>query len=88
MQGAKAGGALTDAQILGVVCHERYDISGADPTSEAWKAEFDTWCSPTSEIFKALEAGSSTFDSIEKDFASLANKPGAVGTEPRASLSK
>ena len=88
MQGEKAGGGLTEAQILGVVCHVRYDISGADAKSEAWKAEFETWCSPESEIFKALETGSSTFDSIEKDFAALMDKPGPVGTEPRASIGK
>jgi hypothetical protein len=51
-------------------------------------SEYETWCSPDSEIFKALEAGSSTFDSIEKDFAMLAEKPGTVGTKPRASISK
>jgi mono/diheme cytochrome c family protein len=88
MQGEKAGGALTEAQILSVVCHERYTISGADPASQEWKPEFDTWCSPDSEIFKALDAGTSTFDSIEKDFAMLAVKPGAVGTEARASIAK
>ena len=88
MQGEKAGGALTEAEILSVVCHERYSISGADPASEKWKPEYDTWCSPDSEIFKALEAGSSTFDSIEKDFAMLPVKPGAVGTEARASVFK
>ena len=88
MQGEKAGGALTEAQILGVVCHERYTIAGADPTSEQWKNEYETWCSPDSEIFKALEAGSTSFDTIEKDFAMLPNKPGAVGTTPRASIAK
>jgi hypothetical protein len=51
-------------------------------------SEYETWCSPESEIFKALEDGSTSFDSIEKDFAMLAEKPTAVGTEPRASASK
>ena len=88
MQGEKAGGALTEAEILSVVCHVRYTTSGADPASEEWMPEYETWCSPESEIFKALEAGTSTFDSIEKDFAMLAEKPGAVGTEPRASIAK
>jgi len=88
MQGEKAGGALTEAEILSVVCHVRYTTSGADPASEEWKEEYETWCSPESEIFKALEAGSSNFDTIEKDFAMLAAKPGAVGTEPRAAISK
>lgn len=45
-QGEKYGGGLTDAEILGVVCHERYELSGADPMSEEWKAEFDRWCAP------------------------------------------
>lgn len=88
MQGEKVGGALTEAEILSVVCHVRYTTSGADPASEEWVSEYETWCSPESEIFKALEAGSSTFDSIEKDFAMLAEKPGAVGTKPRDSISK
>ena len=88
MQGEKAGGALTEAEILSVVCHVRYTTSGADPASEEWKEEYETWCSPESEIFKALEDGSTSFDTIEKDFAMLAAKPGAVGTEPRAAISK
>ena len=88
MQGEKAGGGLTEAEILGVVCHERYAIGGADPTSEEYKEEYEAWCSPESEIFAALEAGSTSFDTIEKDFAMLPAKPGAVGTEPRASIAK
>ena len=88
MQGEKAGGALTEAEILSVVCHVRYTTSGADTASEEWMSEYETWCSPESEIFKALETGTSSFDSIEKDFAMLAEKPGAVGTEPRASIGK
>ncbi len=87
-QGEKAGGALSESDILAVVCHVRYDLSGADLSIEKWKTEFETWCSPTSEVYKALEAGTSTFDSVEKDFADLPTKPGAIGTEPRASLSK
>lgn len=83
-QGAKAGGALSDAEILAVVCHERYTIGGADPADEKWKAEYEAWCSPESEIFKALEAGSSSFDSLDTDFSAL--MVGKVGTEPRASI--
>ena len=85
MQGEKAGGGLTEAQILGVVCHERYVISGADPTSEQWKSEYETWCSPQSEIFLALENGTTSFDTIEKDFAMLPTPPHAIGTTPRES---
>jgi len=85
MQGEKAGGGLTEAQILGVVCHERYTISGADPASEQWKEEYETWCSPESEIFLALENGTTSFDTIDKDFAMLKTPPHAVGTTPRES---
>lgn len=88
MQGEKAGGGLTEAQILGVVCHERYDISGADPTSEQWKDEYETWCSPESPIFAALESGSTSFDTIDKDFSMLTTKPRPVGTTPRPSADK
>ena len=88
MQGETAGGALTEAEILGVVCHIRYDLSGADPASDMWKAEYETWCSPDSEIFKALETGGTSFNSVDKDFSALENKPGPVGTEPRASIAK
>ena len=82
-QGEKAGGGLTEAEILAVVCHVRYDLSGADVAMEKWKTEFETWCSPESEIYKALETGASTFDSVEKDFAALPTKPLSVGTDPR-----
>ena len=71
-QGAMAGGALTEAQILGVVCHIRYDIAGADEAGE-WADEYAKWCSPESEIFAGLEDGSLTFDSPELN----------IGTAPR-----
>ena len=50
------GGNLTDAEILGVVCHERYDLGGADATG-ANATEFTEWCAEESEIFADLEAG-------------------------------
>jgi mono/diheme cytochrome c family protein len=50
------GGNLTDAQILGVVCHERYNLGGGDATG-AQAAEFAAWCGEDSEIFADLEAG-------------------------------
>ena len=84
-QGAEAGGGLTDAEILAVVCHERYTVSGADPASEEWAAEYETWCSPESEIFLALENGSTTFDTLDKDFSMLEKPPVLVGTKARAS---
>ena len=60
-------------------------IAGADPTSEEWKDEYETWCSPESEIFLALENGATSFDTVDKDFAMLAKPPLAVGTKARAS---
>ncbi|MDG2039333.1 MAG: hypothetical protein P8J30_02500 [Ilumatobacter sp.] len=56
-QGSAAGGGLTDYEILGVVCHERYTLGGADPTSEEWSEEFETFCSAESPVFEALEGG-------------------------------
>lgn len=85
MQGEKAGGALTEAQILGVVCHERYVISGTDSKDEKWAAEYEMWCSPKSEIFLALEKGTTSFASIDKDFSMLTMPPAHVGIEPRES---
>jgi len=71
-QGAMAGGGLTEYEILGLVCHIRYDISGADEAGD-WAAEYEKWCSAESEIFLGLEDGSITFDSPEL----------GVGTAPR-----
>lgn len=56
-QGELAGGDLSDAEILGVVCHERYALGGADPEDEMYAEEFARWCSEDSPIFEALESG-------------------------------
>jgi mono/diheme cytochrome c family protein len=56
-QGSAAGGGLTDYEILGVVCHERYTLGGADPNGEEWGEEFERYCSEESPVFEALEAG-------------------------------
>ncbi|MGA0878185.1 MAG: hypothetical protein ACO3SP_03625 [Ilumatobacteraceae bacterium] len=71
-QGAKYGGALTDYEILGLTCHIRYDLAGADEAGD-WAEEYEKWCSPDSEIFMGLEDGSLTFDSAEL----------GIGTDPR-----
>jgi mono/diheme cytochrome c family protein len=55
--GASAGGGLTDYQLLSVVCHERYTLGGADPTSAEFAEEFQTWCSEDSPIFSGLQGG-------------------------------
>lgn len=56
-QGSVAGGDLTDYEILAVVCHERYTLGGADPTSEEYAEEYEQFCSEESPVFAALEAG-------------------------------
>ena len=56
-QGEAAGGDLTDAEILAVVCHERYTLGGADPTADDTVEEFETWCSEEAPTFVALEEG-------------------------------
>ena len=70
-------GQLTDAQILAVVCHERFTLGGADPVGANQK-EFDSWCSVDSPAWTALEDGSATLENIDTKV------PGAikVGTQP------
>ena len=76
-QGEKYGGPLTDAEILAVVCHERFTLGGADPVGANQK-EFDDWCSVDSPAWTALEDGSATLANIDTKV------PGAikVGTDP------
>jgi mono/diheme cytochrome c family protein len=70
-------GQLTDAQILAVVCHERFTLGGADPVG-AREDEFNKWCAVDSPAWIALEDGSATFEDVDTVV------PGAikVGTEP------
>jgi mono/diheme cytochrome c family protein len=82
-QGEKWGGGLSYAEILGVVCHERYVVGGADPKSPEWTAEYETWCAPESEIFKGLESGAASFDTIAETYGMLTDPPNHVGTDPR-----
>ena len=51
------GSQLTQYEIIGVVCHERYTLGGADPTSEEWADEYETWCSEESPVFAAVQGG-------------------------------
>jgi len=55
--GSAVNGELTDAEILGVVCHERYGLGDVDPNSEEYADEFERWCSEDSEIFAELDHG-------------------------------
>ncbi len=60
--GTAAGGDLTDAEILAVVCHERYTFNGPDPTDPEVAEEYELWCSEESPMFAALEAGTPLAD--------------------------
>lgn len=59
------GPQLTQAEIIGVVCHERYTLGGADPTSEEYAEEYEAWCSEEAPIFAAVESGA--FDLTSTD---------------------
>jgi len=62
-QGAGVGGALSDADILGVVCHERYSFNGPAITEGAEDfEEYEMWCAEESPIFAAVEAGTPLAD--------------------------
>ncbi|HYN34002.1 MAG TPA: hypothetical protein VES40_15365 [Ilumatobacteraceae bacterium] len=61
------GSQLTEYEIIGVVCHERYTLGGADPTSEEWAAEFEAWCAPDAPIFDAVETGEYDYTSPEAE---------------------
>jgi hypothetical protein len=78
-QGSGTGGALTDYELVGVVCHERYALGGADPTDEAYAEEYETWCSEESEIFADLEGGGDLRD-VETRFPDAGIIP--IGFEP------
>jgi mono/diheme cytochrome c family protein len=65
-RGAMPGqnGQLTEAQILAVVCEERYTLGGADPAG-AYQKEYQNWCAPDAPAWLALQDGSATFDNID-----------------------
>ncbi len=79
MPAAGLGLGLTDAEILAVVCHERYDLGGAAPAG----VEYVKWCSEDSEIFLALEAGTTTFANVHVQFEGVMQ----IGEAPRAGTS-
>jgi mono/diheme cytochrome c family protein len=72
-----SGGSLTDAQILAVVCHERYTVGGANPTTDHLD-EYTKWCSPTAPAWEGLESGELTFENIADELEGTL----PVGTEP------
>ena len=79
MPAAGAALGLTDVEILAVVCHERFDLSGAAHEG----TEFEKWCSEESEIFLALEAGTATFANLHEQFEGVLQ----IGEAPAAGTS-
>jgi mono/diheme cytochrome c family protein len=61
-QGSTAGGDLTDAEILAVVCHERYSFNGPDPSDPEVADEYELWCAEESPMYAALVAGTALAD--------------------------
>lgn len=73
---------LTEAEILAVVCHERFTLGGADAAG-ANQEEFENWCSEEAPAWVALEDGSATFDNID----TVVTGAIPVGKEPKAGSS-
>ncbi len=71
-QGSSAGGDLTDAEILAVVCHERYDLGGADPESDEYAEEYENWCSDEAPTYAALESGVSLAELADQGLTNAA----------------
>jgi hypothetical protein len=74
--GSTAGGELTDTEILGVVCHERYAFNGPDINEdEAAATEFENWCAEESPIFAALESGITLADLSDQEILDAEGEP-------------
>ena len=67
-------GQILDHEIVSVVCHERYTLGGADPTSEEWAEEYEEFCSEESPVFLALEAGE--FSLLDEEVAPFVGAEG------------
>ena len=83
--GEAAGGDLTDDEILGVVCHERYTLGGADPVSDEYVEEFETWCAEESPMFAALESGTTLGELADAGVTTADGSPISIipiGEEP------
>ncbi len=80
------GSQLTQEEIVAVICHERYTLAGADPTSEEYAAEFAAWCSGEAPVFEEIATGAidlTTADEIEPfDIEGEAFFVSPIGPEP------
>ena len=79
-------GQLSAEEIIAVVCHERYTLGGADPTSEEFEAEFENWCSEEAPVFAAFAEGEVALDADEvEEFTGVNGDPfevSPIGPEP------
>ena len=76
------GSQLTQYEIIGVVCHERYTLGGADPTSEEWADEYETWCSEEAPVFTQVQDG--LYDYTSPDVPPLAEMVDVMPIGPAA----
>jgi mono/diheme cytochrome c family protein len=65
------GGQLTQYEIIAVVCHERYTLGGADPTSEEWADEYESWCSEEAPVFASIESGEADYTAEESEIGGV-----------------
>jgi hypothetical protein len=82
--GAKStsgSGELTDAEILGVICHERFGLSSIDDET-TYADEFNTWCSADSANWTAVQDGG--FDAIKLDVSTAVAIPSAAAAPAAA----
>ncbi len=75
---ARGGAELTDADVLAVICDERYALGGVAEEGE----EFELWCSEESPVFIALETGAATFDNLHTVIADKGIME--IGSVPKA----
>jgi mono/diheme cytochrome c family protein len=75
---ARGGAELTDAEVLGVVCEERYALGGVPEEGE----EFELWCSEESPVWVALETDAATFDNLHTVIADKGIME--IGSVPKA----
>jgi len=75
---ARGGAELTDAEVLAVVCDERYALGGVAEEGE----EFELWCSEESPVWVALETSAATFDNLHTVIADQGIME--IGSVPKA----
>lgn len=75
---ARGGAELTDAEVLGAICEERYVLGDIPEEGE----EFEMWCSEESPAWIALETGAATFDNLHTVLADMGIME--IGSVPKA----